>query len=79
MFSDSLEQDAADGDHVGREQGEEKERHDDIESGSGSKVDEADDAGENRGEIDGVVGYVALVIHLKTIISPSLYPLDVSQ
>lgn len=63
MFSDSLEQDAADGDHVGREQGQESDGDGDVEGGGGSEVDEADDAGANGGEVDGVVGHVALVVH----------------
>lgn len=48
LLSDTFEQDATDGDHVGGEQGEEGEGDDNIEGGSGAEVDEADDAGADR-------------------------------
>ncbi len=78
MFSDALEEYAADGDHVSGKQGEEGEGNDDVEGGSGAEVDKADDAGADGGEVDGVVGNVALVVHLKSSISPLLHALAMS-
>ena len=64
MFSNTLEQEAADGDHVGGEQGEESQGDDDVEGGGRSEIYEADDTGAYRGDIDGIFGDVTLVIHL---------------
>ena len=72
MFSDTLEEHAADGDHVRGEQGEEGKGNDDVEGGGGAEVYEADDAGADGGEIDRVVGHIALVVHLKSTVNPLL-------
>ena len=67
MFSDSLQQNAADGDHVCGEESEQDQGDDDVEGGGGAEIDEADDAGADGGEVDGVVGDVALVVHLRVL------------
>ncbi len=78
MFPHALEEYAADGHHVSGKQGEKGEGNDDVEGGGGAEVYEADDAGADRGEVDGVVGNVALVVHLKFSISPLLHALAMS-
>lgn len=75
MFSDALEQAAADGDHVGQEQGKDGERDDDAEGGGGAKINEVDYAGADKGEIDDVVGDVTLVVHLKPTVNLFFYAL----
>ncbi len=62
LFPDALEQDAADGDHVCGEEGEQSEGDDEVKGGGGAEVDEADDAGGDGGEVDGVFGDVAGVV-----------------
>lgn len=79
LLSDALEEHAANGNHVSGEQGEESEGDDDVEGGGGAEVDEADDAGADRGEINGVVGNIALVVHLKPTVSPLLHALAILQ
>ena len=65
MLLDSAEEHAADGDHVGGEEGEEGEGDDDVEGEGGAEVDEAEDAGADGGEVDRVEGDVVFAVHLE--------------
>lgn len=58
------------GDHICGEQGEESEGDDDVNGGVEVEIYKTDDAGADGGEVDGVVGNVTFIIHLKPTVSP---------
>ena len=61
---ESLAENAANGDHVGGEEGKESKRNNDVEGEGGAEVDEAQDASDDGCKADGVVGDLTFVVHL---------------
>jgi hypothetical protein len=61
---DALKEDAADGDHIGGEESEEREGDDDVEAEGAAEIDEAEDGGYDGGYVDSVEGHVEFVVHL---------------
>ena len=63
-MAEALQEEAADGDEVGAEEGDEVERDDDVEGDGAAELDEAEDEGEAGGGEDGVEGDVLVVVDL---------------
>lgn len=63
---EALEEEAADGDEVGAEEGDEVEGDDDVEGDGAAELDQAEDEGEEGGGEDGVEGDVLVVVDLGT-------------
>ena len=61
---EALEEETADRNHVGAEEGDEVERDYDVEGYGGAELDEAEDEGEEGGGEDGVEGDVLVMMDL---------------
>ena len=63
-MSEALEEETANGDHLGAEEGDEVERDYDVEGDGAAELDETENKGEEGGGEDGVEGDVLVVVDL---------------
>lgn len=64
-MSEALEEETADGNHVGAKEGDEVERDYDVEGYSAAELDEAKDEREEGGGENGVDGDVLVMVDLR--------------